>query len=115
MIEIEHGRDPRYLYKNYPNMGVIAVKVEGSGFVASEELTILEAISLRDKLTEMIESIADTSVDADTAERLKGNYNKAPFDGSSSEFWTEEGKDAYQDGFASALDLLGMNVEGINS
>ncbi|MNW53472.1 hypothetical protein D3C74_310340 [compost metagenome] len=48
-------------------------------------------------------------------ERLKEAYNRTPVDGSQSATWTDEGKEAYQDGFNTALDLLGIKVEGLNA
>ena len=47
-------------------------------------------------------------------ERLIEAYNRAPVDGSSSTFWKGEGKEAYQDGFVTALQILGIEVEDLN-
>ncbi|MDU0329207.1 hypothetical protein RW092_03190 [Paenibacillus sp. 3LSP] len=47
--------------------------------------------------------------------RLIDTYHRAPVDGSSSTFWDGEGKEAYQDGFMTALDLLGVKIEDINA
>lgn len=47
--------------------------------------------------------------------KLIESYNRAPVDGSPSTFWVDEGKEAYQDGFITALDLLGIKVEGLNA
>lgn len=51
----------------------------------------------------------------DQGEKLKEAYNLASVDGSQITFWTDEGKEAYQDGFITALDLLGIKVEGLNA
>lgn len=48
-------------------------------------------------------------------ERLKEAYNRAPVDGSKRITWCDEGKEAYQDGFITALDLLGIKIEGLNA
>lgn len=42
-------------------------------------------------------------------------YNRAPVDGSKSTTWTDEGKEAYQDGFVTALQILGVEVEDLNA
>lgn len=42
-------------------------------------------------------------------------YFDAPVEGSKSRKWVDEGKEAYQDGFITALDLLGIKVEGLNA
>lgn len=47
--------------------------------------------------------------------KLTDTYFDAPVDGSKSKHWTDEGKEAYQDGFITALDLLGIKVEGLNA
>ncbi|GIO42507.1 hypothetical protein [Paenibacillus apis] len=47
-------------------------------------------------------------------ERLKEAYNLAPVDGSKCTFWTDEGKEAYQDGFVTALQILGVQVKDLN-
>lgn len=48
-------------------------------------------------------------------ERIKEIYFDAPVDGSSSRKWTEEGKEAYQDGIYTVLDILGIKVGDINA
>lgn len=48
-------------------------------------------------------------------QKLIDAYNRAPVDGSSSTFWKGEGKEAYQDGFMTALDLLGVKIEDFNA
>lgn len=48
-------------------------------------------------------------------DRLKEAYNRAPVDGSKRITWCDEGKEAYQDGFITALDLLGIKIEGLNA
>jgi len=48
-------------------------------------------------------------------ERLIEAYKRAPVDGSSSTFWDGEGKEAYQDGFVTALQILGVEVEDLNA
>ncbi len=47
--------------------------------------------------------------------RLIETYNRAPVDGSQSTTWTDEGKEAYQDGFVTALEIIGVNVKDLNS
>lgn len=47
--------------------------------------------------------------------RLIDTYHHAPVDGSQSTFWDGEGKEAYQDGFMTALDLLGVKIEDFNA
>ncbi len=47
-------------------------------------------------------------------ERLKEAYNRAPVDGSKRVTWCDEGKEAYQDGFVTALQILGVQVKDLN-
>lgn len=51
----------------------------------------------------------------DLKEKLTNTYFDAPVEGSKSRKWVDEGKEAYQDGFITALDLLGIKVEGLNA
>ncbi|MNH94456.1 hypothetical protein D3C73_470770 [compost metagenome] len=115
MITVGHVRDPKFTHKHYPDMGVVIIKVDGSNITVNEELTIPEAIAFRDELTDMIDWISGTTIKSETAEILKKAYNRATVAGSERVTWCDEGKDAYQDGMVMALDLLGINVDGINS
>lgn len=47
-------------------------------------------------------------------ERLKEAYRRAPVDGSQFTFWADEGKEAYQDGLVTALQILGVQVKDLN-
>lgn len=47
--------------------------------------------------------------------KLIETYNRAPVDGSQSTFWVDEGKEAYQDGLVTALQILGVKVEDLNA
>lgn len=48
------------------------------------------------------------------AQKLIEAYNRASVGGSQSTFWDGEGKEAYQDGFVTALQILGIEVEDLN-
>ncbi|MMZ62097.1 hypothetical protein D1872_242850 [compost metagenome] len=50
----------------------------------------------------------------DQIQSLIDAYNTAPVDGSKCTFWTDEGKEAYQDGFVTALEILGVQVKDLN-
>lgn len=52
---------------------------------------------------------------AEMEARIKEVYYDAPVDGSDSKKWTEEGKEAYQDGIYTVLDILGIKVGDINA
>lgn len=60
----------------------------------------------------MLGKVNEIKVDA---QKLIEAYSRAPVDGSQSTFWVDEGKEAYQDGFVTALQILGVEVEDLNS
>jgi len=56
----------------------------------------------------------EISVNNELTKQLIETYRKAPFEGRPSQSWIDEGKDAFQDGMCAALDILGVQIEGVN-
>ncbi|MEK5415099.1 hypothetical protein [Paenibacillus sp. FSL L8-0708] len=47
-------------------------------------------------------------------EKLVSTYNKAPVGCHPTTKWVGEGKEAFQDGITTTLDMLGIKIEGLN-